>query len=117
MHERYENKKIRYITLTTIFLIYNSKYSHYKITLCKYNIQVWLDIDLLFSGEDPEDFIREFRRYVVGSKINVAPGANQTAGREEAFRLLLSYLEGDAKRWYETCVKGKTGSVITSQII
>ncbi|GBC44491.2 hypothetical protein GLOIN_2v1783702 [Rhizophagus irregularis DAOM 181602=DAOM 197198] len=57
--------------------------------------------------EDPEDFIREFQRYVVGSRINVAPGAGQAAGREEAYGLLLSCLEGDAKKWYETRVKGK----------
>ncbi|CAB4482853.1 hypothetical protein RhiirA1_389797 [Rhizophagus irregularis] len=64
---------------------------------------------LFFMGvcEDPEDFIREFQRYVVGSRINVAPGAGQAAGREEAYGLLLSCLEGDAKKWYETRVKGK----------
>uniref|UniRef100_U9T2S1 Uncharacterized protein n=1 Tax=Rhizophagus irregularis (strain DAOM 181602 / DAOM 197198 / MUCL 43194) TaxID=747089 RepID=U9T2S1_RHIID len=64
--------------------------------------------------EDPEDFIREFQRYVVGSRINVAPGAGQAAGREEAYGLLLSCLEGDAKKWYETrsvsC--GKWGSQV-----
>ncbi|CAG8568546.1 23090_t:CDS:2, partial [Rhizophagus irregularis] len=43
------------------------------------------------------------------SRINVAPGAGQAAGREEAYGLLLSCLEGDAKK----CVScGKWGSQV-----
>ncbi|PKY62857.1 hypothetical protein RhiirA4_551332, partial [Rhizophagus irregularis] len=58
-------------------------------------------------GEDPEDFLRDFQRYVVASRINVAPGAGQVAGRAEALGLLISCLEGPAKQWYETNIKGK----------
>ncbi|GES90611.1 hypothetical protein GLOIN_2v1783702 [Rhizophagus clarus] len=35
-------------------------------------------------GEDPEDFLRDLQRYVVASRINVAPGAGQAPGRAEA---------------------------------
>ncbi|GBB95435.1 hypothetical protein RclHR1_25330003 [Rhizophagus clarus] len=45
------------------------------------------DIDsLIFYGypeEDPEDFLRDFQRYVVASQINVALEADQAAGRAE----------------------------------
>jgi hypothetical protein len=58
-------------------------------------------------GEDPEDFLRDFQRYVVASQINVAPGAGQAAGRAEALGLLISCLEGPAKQWYETHIRGK----------
>jgi hypothetical protein len=58
-------------------------------------------------GEDPEDFLREFQRYVVGSRINVAQGNAQAPGREEALGLLISCLEGPALNWYNTRVKGK----------
>src|SRR5579859_921314 len=58
-------------------------------------------------GEDPEDFLRDFQRYVVASRINVAPGAGQAPGRAEALGLLISCLEGPAKQWYETRIKGK----------
>ncbi|GET60008.1 uncharacterized protein OCT59_020441 [Rhizophagus irregularis] len=58
-------------------------------------------------GEDPEDFLRDFQRYVVASRINIAPGAGQVTGRAEALGLLISCLEGPAKQWYETNIKGK----------
>jgi hypothetical protein len=58
-------------------------------------------------GKDPEDCLREMRRYIVASRINVAPGAGQTPGREEAFGLVISCLAGDALNWYNTRVKGK----------
>src|SRR3954447_6936009 len=54
-----------------------------------------------------EDFLTELRRYVIGSRINAAPGAGQVAGRAEAYGLLESCLEGTAKIWYETRIKGK----------
>src|SRR5690348_2163976 len=44
------------------------------------------------SGEDPEDWLREMQRYIIASRINVAPGAGQTSGREEAFGLVVSCL-------------------------
>ncbi|CAG8772039.1 16111_t:CDS:2, partial [Rhizophagus irregularis] len=56
---------------------------------------------------DPEDFLRDFQRYVVASRINIAPGAGQVTGRAEALGLLISCLEGPAKQWYETNIKGK----------
>ncbi|GBB97868.1 hypothetical protein RclHR1_30970004 [Rhizophagus clarus] len=42
------------------------------------------------SGEDPEDWLREMRRYVVANQINIAPGAPQAARREEVFGLVVS---------------------------
>ncbi|PKY34936.1 hypothetical protein RhiirB3_455139 [Rhizophagus irregularis] len=41
------------------------------------------------------------------SRINVAPGAGQAPGREEAFGLVVSCLAGDALNWYNTRVKGR----------
>ena len=35
-------------------------------------------------GDDPEDFIRDFQRYVVANRINTTPGAGGVAGRAEA---------------------------------
>ena len=58
-------------------------------------------------GDDPEDFLRDFQRYVVASRINVAPGAGQAPGRAETLGLLISCLEGPAKQWYETRIRGK----------
>src|SRR5436305_1569156 len=58
-------------------------------------------------GEDPEDWLRDMQRYIIASRINVAPGAGQAAGREEAFGLVVSCLAGDALNWYNTRVKGK----------
>ena len=47
------------------------------------------------------------QRYIIASRINVAPGAGQASGREEAFGLVVSCLAGDALNWYNTRVKGK----------
>ncbi|CAJ0751552.1 7708_t:CDS:2 [Entrophospora sp. SA101] len=58
-------------------------------------------------GEDPEDFLRDFQRYVVASRINVTAGAGGVAGRAEADGLFESCLEGPALNWYETNIKGK----------
>ncbi|CAB4427763.1 unnamed protein product [Rhizophagus irregularis] len=58
-------------------------------------------------GEDPEDWLRDMQRYIIASRINVAPGAGQAPGREEAFGLVVSCLAGDALNWYNTRVKGK----------
>ncbi|CAJ0846930.1 3714_t:CDS:2, partial [Entrophospora sp. SA101] len=58
-------------------------------------------------GEDPEDFLRDFQRYVVASRINITPGAGGVAGRAEADGLFESCLEGPALNWYETNIKGK----------
>ncbi|GES87262.1 hypothetical protein GLOIN_2v1783702 [Rhizophagus clarus] len=40
-------------------------------------------------GKDPEDWLREMQRYIIASRINVAPGAGQASGREEAFGLVV----------------------------
>ncbi|CAG8725168.1 9644_t:CDS:2, partial [Acaulospora morrowiae] len=40
-------------------------------------------------GEDPEDWLREFRRYVVASRINITPGVGGVAGRAEALGLAI----------------------------
>ena len=58
-------------------------------------------------GKDPEDWLRDMQRYILASRINVAPGAGQALGREEAFGLVVSCLAGDALNWYNTRVKGK----------
>ncbi|GBC01017.1 hypothetical protein RclHR1_04030012 [Rhizophagus clarus] len=58
-------------------------------------------------GEDPEDWLREMQRYIIASRINVAPGAGQAPRREEAFGLVVSCLAGNALNWYNTRVKGK----------
>src|SRR6266496_4786678 len=58
-------------------------------------------------GEDPEDWLRDMQRYIIASRINVAPGAGQITKREEAFGLVVSCLAGDALNWYNTRVKGK----------
>ncbi|CAJ0850354.1 17450_t:CDS:2 [Entrophospora sp. SA101] len=58
-------------------------------------------------GEDPEDFLRDFQRYVVASRMNVAPGAGGVAGRAEADGLFESCLEGPALNWFLTNIKGK----------
>ncbi|CAG8818524.1 15246_t:CDS:2, partial [Gigaspora margarita] len=47
------------------------------------------------------------QRYIVASRINVAPGAGQVAGREEAFGLVISCFAGPALNWYNTCIKDK----------
>ncbi|CAG8850622.1 31757_t:CDS:2, partial [Racocetra persica] len=39
------------------------------------------------SEKDPEDWLRKMQKYIVASRINVAPGVGQVAGREEAFGL------------------------------
>ncbi|CAB5325966.1 unnamed protein product [Rhizophagus irregularis] len=44
---------------------------------------------------------------MIASRINVAPGAGQAPGREEAFGLVVSCLAGDALNWYNTRVKGR----------
>ncbi|GET62920.1 hypothetical protein GLOIN_2v1886689 [Rhizophagus irregularis DAOM 181602=DAOM 197198] len=56
-------------------------------------------------GEDPENWLRDMQRYIIASRINVAPGAGQAPGREEAFGLVVSCLAGDALNWYNTRVK------------
>ncbi|GBC33025.2 hypothetical protein GLOIN_2v1783702 [Rhizophagus irregularis DAOM 181602=DAOM 197198] len=43
-------------------------------------------------GEDPEDWLRDMQRYIIASRINVAPGAGQAPEREEAFGLVVSCL-------------------------
>jgi chromosome segregation ATPase len=43
-------------------------------------------------GEDPDDWLREIQRYIIASRINVAPGVAQAPGREEAFGLVVSCL-------------------------
>ncbi|CAB5370096.1 unnamed protein product [Rhizophagus irregularis] len=58
-------------------------------------------------GKDPEDWLRDIQRYIIASRINVAPGAGQAPGREEAFGLVVSCLAGDALNWYNTRIKGK----------
>jgi len=58
-------------------------------------------------GKDSEDWLRDMQRYIIASRINVAPGAGQVVKREEAFRLVISCLAGDALNWYNTHVKGK----------
>ncbi|GBB85403.1 hypothetical protein RclHR1_11950011 [Rhizophagus clarus] len=58
-------------------------------------------------GEDPEDWLRDIQRFIIASQINVAPGAGQAPGREEAFGLVVSCLAGDALNWYNTRVKSK----------
>src|SRR6266540_5180623 len=47
------------------------------------------------------------QRYIIVSRINVALGAGQVAGREEAFGLVVLCLAGDALNFYLTHVKGK----------
>jgi len=59
------------------------------------------------SGKDPEDWLRDMQRYIIASRINVAPGAGQASGREEAFGLVMSCLAGDVLNWYNTRIKGK----------
>ena len=58
-------------------------------------------------GEDPEDWLKEIQRYIIASRINVAPGVGQVLERKEAFGLVVSCLAGDALNWCNTCVKGK----------
>ena len=58
-------------------------------------------------GEDPDDWLRDMQRYIIASRINVASGAGQASGREEAFGLVVSCLAGDALNWYLTRVRGK----------
>src|SRR6266540_303823 len=47
------------------------------------------------------------QRYIIVSRINVALGAGQVAGREEAFGLVVLCLAGDALNFYLTHIKGK----------
>ena len=47
------------------------------------------------------------QRYIIASRINIAPGVGQAPGREEAFGLVVSCLAGDALNQYNTRVKGK----------
>ncbi|CAG8510803.1 8535_t:CDS:2 [Ambispora leptoticha] len=47
------------------------------------------------------------QRYIVASRINVAPGVGQVARREETFGLVISCLAGPALNWYNTRIKGK----------
>ncbi|CAG8579441.1 14888_t:CDS:1, partial [Acaulospora morrowiae] len=55
----------------------------------------------------PEDWLREFRRYVVTSRINITPGVGGVAGRAEALGLAISCFAEPALTWYETRVKGR----------
>ena len=50
-----------------------------------------------YPEKDLEDFLREFRRYVIGSQINVATGVSQAPERTKALGLLISCLEEPAK--------------------
>ncbi|CAG8667660.1 2598_t:CDS:2, partial [Acaulospora morrowiae] len=60
-----------------------------------------------YPGEDPEDWLREFRRYVVASRINITPGVEKVAERAEALGLAILCFAGPALIWYETCIKDR----------
>jgi hypothetical protein len=47
------------------------------------------------------------QRYIIASRINVAPDAGQAPGREEAFGLVVLCLAGDALNFYLTRIRGK----------
>ncbi|CAG8754134.1 16692_t:CDS:1, partial [Acaulospora morrowiae] len=55
----------------------------------------------------PEDWLREFRRYIVASRINITPGIGGVAGRAEILGLAISCFAGPVLTWYETRVKGR----------
>ena len=59
------------------------------------------------AGEDPEDFINEWKRYVLASRINVVPGAGEAAGRAEIDGLYETCLLDDAKIWYINEIKDR----------
>ncbi|CAG8641063.1 292_t:CDS:1, partial [Ambispora gerdemannii] len=59
------------------------------------------------AGEDPSDWILEFKRFVIASRINIIAGAGEVAGRAEAYNLGISYIVGEAKTWYENEIKSR----------
>ena len=69
----------------------------------------------LFSGapgEDPEDFIRLFKRYILASRINIAAGAAQAARRAEVDGLFETCLTGDALIWYTNEIQTEITNLI-----
>ncbi|RIB28848.1 hypothetical protein C2G38_2156803 [Gigaspora rosea] len=59
------------------------------------------------ASEDPSDWVLEFKRFVIASRINVIAGAGGVAGRAEAYNLAISCIVGEAKTWYENEIKGR----------
>jgi hypothetical protein len=58
-------------------------------------------------GEDLENWIKEMRRFVIASRINIISGTGEIAGRAEILELVVSYLVSLALNWYNTRVKDK----------
>ncbi|CAG8670512.1 18692_t:CDS:2, partial [Acaulospora morrowiae] len=59
------------------------------------------------AGEDPSDWILEFKKFVIASRINVIAGAGGVAGKAEAYNLGISYMVGKVKTWYENKIKSR----------
>ncbi|CAG8671413.1 5071_t:CDS:1 [Ambispora gerdemannii] len=59
------------------------------------------------AGEDPSDWILEFKRFVIAFRINVITGAGGVAGRAGTYNLGISCMIGEAKTWYENEIKSR----------
>ncbi|CAG8716081.1 6203_t:CDS:1, partial [Acaulospora morrowiae] len=59
------------------------------------------------AGEDPSDWVLEFKRFVIASRINIIAGAGGVADRAEAYNLAISCMVGEAKTWFENEIKGR----------
>ncbi|CAB4426136.1 unnamed protein product [Rhizophagus irregularis] len=90
-------------------LLYQRNAHHLQLSRGNIDRNGWIRTPIFYGrpGEDPEDWLRDMQRYIIASRINVAPGAGQAPGREEEFGLVVSCLAGDALNWYNTRVKGK----------
>ncbi|CAG8473110.1 4937_t:CDS:2 [Acaulospora morrowiae] len=59
------------------------------------------------SGEDPSDWVLEFKRFVIASQINIIADAGGVVGRAEAYNLAISCIIGEAKTWFENKIKNR----------
>ncbi|CAG8640977.1 5426_t:CDS:2, partial [Ambispora gerdemannii] len=64
----------------------------------------------LFTGKAEEDlsnWILEFKRFVIASRINIIVGVGGVTGRAKAYNLGISCMIDEAKIWYENEIKNR----------
>ena len=59
------------------------------------------------SREDLSDWKADFKRFVIASQINIAPGIGQVPDRAKALELAISCMTEDVKIWYENYIRGR----------
>ncbi|CAG8730408.1 303_t:CDS:2, partial [Acaulospora morrowiae] len=68
------------------------------------------------AGKDSSDWVLEFKRFVIASRINIIAGAEGVAGRAELYDLVISCIIGEAKTWFENEIKSLK-SINTNQFL